>query len=453
MKKTINTRKWVFLPIEVKSREMQSRLLIASELARRGYGILLGKKVLRGRKFPGIVLFNSFGGGIYKELSEQGNKIIVMDEESIVRSKGWIKERFNSEKFKFIEFYVSPGHSLSKELNELSSIDGRKILTLGNPRIDLLGTKLNFVHDKQIKRIKKIHKDFILVNTAFPYGNFLMSEQFLIQQHLKRNSPLTKSAENACIEEMLNLIKHYNEKKENFLNGLMYLLKSLPEVNFVLRPHPGENPDFWKRALKAHKNIKVVKKYNVIPWIKASDLLIQSGCTTAVEAFALKTPCISMELTQNNVADPQLPKQLSLVLDSSQKTCDFIKEFLRDKSYYYKKIDYQRQSQIFEHHVEYNKGESFKKICDQIDKIKIKQNQVTLKKRSKNQSIGKIKNYVFSLYNRQGRYEKYKVESLSISEITKFIESYLVENQYQEKIEVLRTDFNQYLIYKASTII
>jgi surface carbohydrate biosynthesis protein len=449
MKQTIDSRKWVLLPIEVKNREMHSRILLANELVNRGYGVILGKlHQIRTKNFPGIIIFNSFGGGDYENLLRHEKKIIVMDEESIVRSKDWIKERINPDKLKLIDFYVSPGDSLTEKLRESLGPVGAKVLTLGNPRIDLLDSKFNYLYDTQVKNIRKKYKRFILINTAFPYGNFLMDEKYIVQKYLERTNQHTVLLDKRNVKEILDVISYYRIKKEKFLEGLRHLTVNFPEIQFILRPHPGENPKYWRNELRDYKNIKVVKKGNVISWLKACDLLIQSGCTTALEAFVLNKPCVSMDLTKNEVIDPPLPKKLSLVIESMSELKDFIEKFLLNEDSYFEKINYKNQLQAFKENLEYNNGESFMKICDKIDGVDIKASQFVFKKRARSQILSYLKAFLFSLFSKQARYEFTKFSFLSNQEIKRFTE--LINNQKKDKnkVNIIRSDFNQYIIFK-----
>ena len=69
------------------------------------------------------------------------------------------------------------------------------------------------------------------------------------------------------------------------------LANKFPELNFIYRPHPSEDHDYYKVIFKGVKNINVEHDGNVIPWILACKLLLHDGCTTAIEATLAGKTC------------------------------------------------------------------------------------------------------------------------------------------------------------------
>ena len=78
-----------------------------------------------------------------------------------------------------------------------------------------------------------------------------------------------------------------------FCNLISYLMENNPTKQFVLRPHPTESISFYKNVFHGFSNIKITKDYSAIEWIENCSVLIQSGCTTALEAYFLEKPIVS----------------------------------------------------------------------------------------------------------------------------------------------------------------
>jgi hypothetical protein len=92
------------------------------------------------------------------------------------------------------------------------------------------------------------------------------------------------------------------------------LEKSFPEYTIVVRPHPTENHDIYHRIAARCQRVQVTNEGNVVPWLMATQALIHNGCTTAVEAFAMRIPALSYRATVNDEYDNgfyQLPNRLS----------------------------------------------------------------------------------------------------------------------------------------------
>jgi hypothetical protein len=86
--------------------------------------------------------------------------------------------------------------------------------------------------------------------------------------------------------------------------------QSLPDKNFIVRPHPSENHDAWRKFMEKLPNVKIIHSGAAIPWIMGSEGLIHNGCTTAVEAFVLDKPVLSYRPFTDARYDNYLPNAL-----------------------------------------------------------------------------------------------------------------------------------------------
>ena len=85
-------KSYLYIPVEISAREIDSKLLIALKAVKNGFTVVLGRKaplikhVLRGK--PGIFL--SIWGAhknfksLYKDIKEKGHNIAVVDEEGLI---------------------------------------------------------------------------------------------------------------------------------------------------------------------------------------------------------------------------------------------------------------------------------------------------------------------------------------------------------------------------------
>jgi hypothetical protein len=92
------------------------------------------------------------------------------------------------------------------------------------------------------------------------------------------------------------------------------LEESFPEVTVVVRPHPTESHDAYRRIAEGRRRVKVTNLGNVVPWLLSARALIHNGCTTGVEAFELGVPALSYRATVNETYDDgfyRLPNAVS----------------------------------------------------------------------------------------------------------------------------------------------
>jgi hypothetical protein len=92
------------------------------------------------------------------------------------------------------------------------------------------------------------------------------------------------------------------------------LEKSFPGYTIVVRPHPTEGHDIYRRIAAECRRVKVTNEGNVVPWLLSAKALIHNGCTTGVEAFEMRVPALSYRATVNDTYDAgfyRLPNVLS----------------------------------------------------------------------------------------------------------------------------------------------
>lgn len=188
----------IYLPIEIKSREFLSRLLIALETAKiKPFEIFIGYKGdvnFYAKNFnPGIYYGLSSTENLenlYLDIKKNGNPIAISDEESILTFNNNFHLRYKVSKkiMKLADFIFSPG---VQNMNSLKKIaNNKKIFCVGNPRPDLLKNPLNKIYQNEINFIKKKYKNFILICTSFGRINFFSDNYDAVKNSLKRKKLL-----------------------------------------------------------------------------------------------------------------------------------------------------------------------------------------------------------------------------------------------------------------------
>lgn len=79
----------------------------------------------------------------------------------------------------------------------------------------------------------------------------------------------------------------------------------------VLRPHPAENIETWRRMATDRDNLHVVKEGNVVPWMLAAEVMIHNGCMTAIECVLLDKPALAYRPLTSDAYDRHLPNAVS----------------------------------------------------------------------------------------------------------------------------------------------
>ena len=169
--------KLIYLPIEIKKREFDSRCYQAIKFLNKGYHVAICTKsainYYNNKMKKGIIYFKSLGPryhDLLHKLKKNGHKCILLDEEgiSLINDKLYL-ERFYRKNIKFIDLFFTWGNLDLKTIKTI--IRDKKIFKVGNPRVDLLIKKTNLKYFIEAKKLKRKHKNFILLNTFLNFVN------------------------------------------------------------------------------------------------------------------------------------------------------------------------------------------------------------------------------------------------------------------------------------------
>lgn len=286
----------LYIELEIYNREIEAKMLLALEAARRGYSVIIAhrsiiqKLALEGNLPPGIIHMkdaNSIDNHlkIVEKLKKKNFCFTAQDEESGILNKkydNFAKIRFNDYKsFKFFNYFFCWGN---RDYNYLKKRVKFVVLT-GSPRFDLLSKR------KKIKKKKK--KKILLISSFNVTGIRSFADRIYSTTGARgqRNESYEVAEKFAYNMESIHSLKVYH-----FVKLITFLSKTFRNYTIYLRPHPNDNYYDWKKLINNKaKNIKIdrIEDYPLYESILDSDFVIQNGCTSAIESFLLNVPCIS----------------------------------------------------------------------------------------------------------------------------------------------------------------
>lgn len=318
---------WLYIPIETKVRELYGKTLLSCFAALRGFNVVIGpKKDIHARIsfFPKGIVFNV---GLAKNLAknarkykESGHKVAAIDEEGIVTLNDdlYLHHRISEETLDVTDMVFCWGKHQADLIARKSNGSNCKIFTTGNPRFDMLRPEYRTIFNKDVEKIKKKYGNFILVNTNFGHGNHFAGEDFLLKSFHEKGwmgNPEDKDFFLQNVQWQKKMLKEFQEI-------IPELSKNFKDRNIIIRPHPSENHDFWKKVARNFPNVSVVHSGNVIPWLIATDVLIHNGCTTAVESFLLGTKAVAYRPFIVPEQETELPNKISQEIHSMTELID-----------------------------------------------------------------------------------------------------------------------------------
>jgi surface carbohydrate biosynthesis protein len=306
----------VILPAEIRVREFDAKLLLACCLAERGVPVFIGQRTevdLMAARFPRSIY-------VAKGLTQQtrrhfvsarnfGHEVVAWDEEAIcyLDRDIYYGRRLGERTVPLVSHLIAWGEDnaeLWKDAAERSQIP---VHVLGNPRADLLRRELRPLLEPAARDLRARHGRFILINSNFGSVNNLIPSQTRFREDvdpkkLRRNDRIGYHPGQA--EYKLAMFKRMLE-----VPG--YLAEAFPDTRIIVRPHPAENHEAWKRAAAGHRNVKVIYRDSVLPWIAAAACVVHSTCTTGLEAYLLDVPAIALRYPGGHELDNDLPNRIS----------------------------------------------------------------------------------------------------------------------------------------------
>jgi hypothetical protein len=120
--------------------------------------------------------------------------------------------------------------------------------------------------------------------------------------------------------------------RSHFVRLINALAVKHPEQNIVIRPHPVEDHDTYRHIFRGHGNVHVAHEGAVAAWLLASRLLVQNGCTTALEAYFLGTKIITYKPIEDIEANLFLPNALGTACATEEEALAKISEHLSSGS-------------------------------------------------------------------------------------------------------------------------
>lgn len=329
-----------FIPIETKVRDYESRLLISLKILSLGKSkqikIFFGERRkllslldLEFKKKIKHFVFLALGVDqqvlFYHNLIKKNGIFTSLDEESAIFSSNiknaYNRHIFNKDCLNYIYKIFVWGKFDNDSILNNNKLSKEKIKISGNPRFDLSKKKFDFFYEKKFKQ-KTLNKK-IFINCAFGLINNYVDQKVdtKIWSIKVKNYPSYK-----------NLWKSLEEYESTlfpkFIEGITYLIKSLPNENFVIRPHPIENEQIYINLFKDFPNVIIDKKSSIQSEFLNSKLIIHNGCTTAVEGtfHDLNVICFNPFFQSENVQT--LTYEVSNLIQDKFILLDHVKKIL-----------------------------------------------------------------------------------------------------------------------------
>jgi len=325
---SFNPKKELYIPIEIKARELQSRILVGGVFALNGYRTYIASKsiieraVKNKKDSSGTYLFKSgYAGNAFPKIRKNVELYCVLDEEIGVaildkELEENIKCRANA--IDAIDIWFSASMHITSAFKRVCPNHQSKVITTGSPKFDLWKKKFQCVYDRKSLMLKKTYGDFILFSSDFGF----IDDKFA-EKEIKKAKVL---AFKNCSDSTSFIQRIKNAKKDfNLFCQDLSLYDKLPNrLPIIIRPHPSEPQHVWYQRLNNLHNIRVIYQGEISEWLHSCQALLHRGCTTAVQAALLGKPCFFWNPSSSHIAHEQqlLPYSLSVKVNSCSSLPD-----------------------------------------------------------------------------------------------------------------------------------
>lgn len=289
----------IFLNTEIAARELDSNLLTALVAASRGHRAF----VFDQRNLPilskyvfgnsGVFHTKSLHGDegmtrIHSQLKQRGILLTALDQEAGLLQKDYgqfAKTRFSGPNLLLADKVFCWGprdfEFLAKNFPDFSN----KFVVTGSSRVDLWQPHFSSISGFSAKDMKS---PYILFSSNFTANSFYRHWEIHRGQMAGWPNSFDELEEEffAELSDSVLLQGHY-------LKLLRQISKNFPDLKVVVRPHPTEDVAAWETLVENVPNVSVRTEGSLISWVHGASVVIQTGCTAALEATVAGRPVIT----------------------------------------------------------------------------------------------------------------------------------------------------------------
>ena len=277
-KNKISKLKFFYITIEMFHREINSVLNLMNEAIRSGFIVIVGDrqsflKIID--SLPKGILFYKSASIVdefyYNAFFKRGHKCVCLDAEGLVVhnfKNFFFKNRLTKKNLEKLEYYFCAGSYQKKIASNLFKEFKNKFKTTGS----ILGMDW-------IKLKKKTAKPYLLFLTSFGNYNHISGIKKLgidLQKRMYQMDDKTYG----YLEKYYNYI---NILFKDYLEIIPLIADDIYPLKIIIKVHPAENIEPWKRIAKLKKNIILDLKNPTDHLISNASQVLQSESTTALQ--------------------------------------------------------------------------------------------------------------------------------------------------------------------------
>ena len=208
----------IYLPIEIKNRELVSRIYFGIYASKIGWSVIIGRK----NRFSNFIKKLRPGNYISKSVGDfkkidgylTENKFVksFIDEEGLMSfDETFTHRRTTKDILKKIKNYFVWGNNHFNEMKKLHPEFENKLKIVGNPRIDIIKDKNVRLYEEESKKIKRIYGSYFLLATKFGKVNYIKRKNSIdwYDTQLKKGLLANENQKRICKRSILHEKKKF----------------------------------------------------------------------------------------------------------------------------------------------------------------------------------------------------------------------------------------------------
>ncbi|MCU0604464.1 MAG: hypothetical protein MUC33_17575 [Desulfobacterales bacterium] len=279
----------LIIPVENQVRELDPKLLLACIAARRGFTSIIGSHReidFRIASFPrGLYLNKSMTERnlkMFQIMHRVGHEILTWDEEALVHlpPEIYYSRRLSPVAIRYVSHLFAWGENNADLWRRYPHLpQNLPIHVTGNPRNDMLRPELHAFYADEVRAIRERYGNYLLVNTNFNHVNAFFPAQNLFKP--VKHPGETPRFGKAGVGMTRQFAEALRDQKQSVFEAFQALIPELarafPALSIVVRPHPTEGQDAYRRLASGNSRVHVTNEGNVVPWLLGAKALIHNG--------------------------------------------------------------------------------------------------------------------------------------------------------------------------------
>jgi surface carbohydrate biosynthesis protein len=298
----------IHLLCDHKWRDLPNLTVIKLQLEALGHRVLLSTTkdaVPMTQAFrPDCVVFNHLFGRVYAELSANlrnaGIAVVMLPTEGAMRPELVNLAAGEFADFGACELFMNWSEPAAQLLRRRWSVDEEAAPVIGCTRFDFYHPpfKAAITPREIFCRQHGLDASRPIVTWATQYGFAHLCEPSRAREKFLFESKDVGVKE--CLAriglDLAEVPRLHAEARDATSEAFFTLASAMPSIQFVIRPHPVENRDYYRRKMRdlGVENIRFCPSDYIWNVLNASDLHLHRQCTTAVEAWHWGKPTIEM---------------------------------------------------------------------------------------------------------------------------------------------------------------